>query len=129
MKLTRQAFTLAFKELAVKQVNGSQSVEMACKELGLGDQTFRNWVKRRQQADWLVQVTKRQCRSVTQQSEIWATEGSLKNERTSFLFSPIFCNCSCTRSCNFSPFIRGFLATPVRLAWLQTSSSGLRSGA
>ena len=45
MKLTRQAFTLAFKELAVKQVNGSQSVEMACKEFGLGDQTFRNWVK------------------------------------------------------------------------------------
>ena len=70
MKLTRQAFTLAFKELAVKHVNGSQSVEMACKEFGLGDQTFRNWVKRRQQADWLVQVTKRQCRSVTQQSEI-----------------------------------------------------------
>ena len=58
MKLTRQAFTLAFKELAVKQVHGSQSVEMACKEFGLGDQTFRNWAKRRQQADWLVQGAK-----------------------------------------------------------------------
>ncbi len=45
MKLTRQAFTLEFKELAVKRVNGGQSIGMVCKELGLGDQTLRNWVK------------------------------------------------------------------------------------
>ena len=45
MKLTGQAFTLEFKELAVKRVNGGQSIGMVCKELGLGDQTLRNWVK------------------------------------------------------------------------------------
>ena len=45
MKLTRQAFTLEFKELAVKRVNGGQSIGMVCKVLGLGDQTLRNWVK------------------------------------------------------------------------------------
>lgn len=45
MKLTRQAFTLEFKELAVRRVNGGQSIGMVCKELGLGDQTLRNWVK------------------------------------------------------------------------------------
>ena len=45
MKLSRQAFILEFKELAVKRVNDGQSIGMVCKELGLGDQTLRNWVK------------------------------------------------------------------------------------
>ena len=45
MKLTRQAFTREFKELEVKRVNGGQSIGLVCKELGLGDQTLRNWVK------------------------------------------------------------------------------------
>ena len=41
-RLTRQAFTLEFKELAVKRVKDGQSVGEVCKELGLSDQTFRN---------------------------------------------------------------------------------------
>ena len=45
MKLTRQAFTVEFKELAAKRVNGGQSIGMVCKALGVGDQTLRNWVK------------------------------------------------------------------------------------
>jgi len=45
MKLTRQAFTLEFKELAVKRVKDGQSVGAVCKDLGLSDQTLRNWVK------------------------------------------------------------------------------------
>jgi transposase len=33
------------KELAVKRVKDGQSVGVVCKELGLGDQTLRNWLK------------------------------------------------------------------------------------
>jgi len=45
MKIAKQAYTLEFKEQAVKRVNGGQSVSQVCKELGLSDQTLRNWVK------------------------------------------------------------------------------------
>ena len=45
MKIPRQAYTIEFKELAVKRVNDGQSVSAVCKELGLSDQTVRNWVK------------------------------------------------------------------------------------
>ena len=45
MKLTRQAFTLEFKELAVRRVKDGQSVGAVCKDLGLSEQTLRNWVK------------------------------------------------------------------------------------
>jgi transposase len=45
MKIGKQAYTLEFKEQAVKRVNGGQSVSQVCKELGLSDQTLRNWVK------------------------------------------------------------------------------------
>lgn len=45
MKIPKQASTAEFKELAVKHVKDGQSVSMVCKELGLSDQTVRNWVK------------------------------------------------------------------------------------
>jgi transposase len=45
MKIPRQAYTIEFKELAVKRVKDGQGVSMVCKELGLSDQTVRNWVK------------------------------------------------------------------------------------
>ena len=45
MKLSRQAYTVEFKELAVKRIKDGQSVSRVCKELGLSDQTMRNWVK------------------------------------------------------------------------------------
>lgn len=45
MKLSRQAYTAEFKELAVKRVRDGQSISKVCKELGLGDQTLRNWLK------------------------------------------------------------------------------------
>jgi transposase len=45
MKIPRQAYTIEFKELAVKRIKGGQSVGRVCKELGLSDQTVRNWVK------------------------------------------------------------------------------------
>lgn len=45
MKIPKQAYTAEFKELAVKRIKGGQSVSMVCKELGLSDQTVRNWVK------------------------------------------------------------------------------------
>ena len=45
MKIPRQAYTTEFKELAVKRIKDGQSVSTVCKELGLSDQTVRNWVK------------------------------------------------------------------------------------
>ena len=45
MQLPKQAYTAEFKELAVKRVKEGQSVGTVCKELGLSDQTVRNWIK------------------------------------------------------------------------------------
>jgi transposase len=45
MKIPKQAYTTEFKELAVKRIKDGQSVSTVCKELGLSDQTLRNWVK------------------------------------------------------------------------------------
>ena len=45
MKIQKQAYTTEFKELAVKRVKEGQSVGTVCRELGLSDQTVRNWVK------------------------------------------------------------------------------------
>ena len=45
MKIPKQAYTIEFKELAVKRVKDGQSVSVVCKELGLSDQTLRHGVK------------------------------------------------------------------------------------
>ena len=45
MKIPKQAYTTEFKELAVKRIKDGQSVSVVCKELGLSDQTVRNWAK------------------------------------------------------------------------------------
>lgn len=45
MKIPKQAYTTEFRELVVKRVKDGQSVIRVCKELGLSDQTVRNWVK------------------------------------------------------------------------------------
>ncbi len=44
-KLPKQAYTTEFKELAVNRVKDEDSTSTVVKELGLGDQTLRNWVK------------------------------------------------------------------------------------
>jgi transposase len=44
-KIPKQAYTTEFKELAVKRVKEGESIAAVAKELGLGDQTLRNWVK------------------------------------------------------------------------------------
>jgi transposase len=44
MKIPKQAYTFEFKELAVKRIEDGQSDNRVCKELGLSDQTVRNWV-------------------------------------------------------------------------------------
>jgi len=45
MKISRSAYTAEFKELAVRRVKGGESIPAAAKELGLRDQTLRNWIK------------------------------------------------------------------------------------
>ncbi len=44
-KIPKQAYTAEFKELAVKGVRDGESITAVVKELGLGDQTLRNWIK------------------------------------------------------------------------------------
>jgi transposase len=45
-KIPKQAYTVEFKELAVKRVVADgQAIPATAKELGLSDQTLRNWVK------------------------------------------------------------------------------------
>jgi transposase len=44
-KIPRQVYTAEFKELAVRRVKEGLSAGAAAKELGLREQTLRNWVK------------------------------------------------------------------------------------
>jgi transposase len=44
-KMPRQEFTAEFKELAVKRVQAGESVGAVARDLGLVEQTLRNWVK------------------------------------------------------------------------------------
>jgi transposase len=45
MKIPKQEYTAEFKELAVKRVKEGLTAGAAAKELGLNEQTLRNWVK------------------------------------------------------------------------------------
>jgi len=45
MKIPKQEYTAEFKELAVKRVKEGLTVGAAARELGLVEQTLRNWVK------------------------------------------------------------------------------------
>ncbi|MET3109177.1 transposase [Oxalobacteraceae bacterium GrIS 2.11] len=44
-KISKQAYTTEFKELAVQRVKSGEPVSTVVKELGLSDQTLRNWMK------------------------------------------------------------------------------------
>ena len=44
-KIPKQEYTVEFKEKAVKHVKEGKSIGLAAKELGLVEQTLRNWVK------------------------------------------------------------------------------------
>jgi transposase len=49
MKIPKQAYTLEFKEQAVKRIKDGQGVGLVSKELGLSEQTLRNWLKASEQ--------------------------------------------------------------------------------
>ncbi len=44
-KIPKQEYTIEFKERAVKHVKEGKSIGLSAKELGLVEQTLRNWVK------------------------------------------------------------------------------------
>ena len=44
-KIPKQEYTAEFKELAVKRVRSGQGIAAVARELGLVEQTLRNWVK------------------------------------------------------------------------------------
>ena len=45
-KIPKQEYTAEFKEQAVKRVKDGKLVSVVAKEMGLVEQTLRNWVKR-----------------------------------------------------------------------------------
>ncbi len=45
LKIPKREFTAEFRELAVKRVKGGQGIGAVARELGISDQTLRNWVK------------------------------------------------------------------------------------
>jgi len=45
MKIPKQEYTAEFKELAVKHIKEGLTPGAVSKELGVSDQTLRNWVK------------------------------------------------------------------------------------
>ena len=45
MKIPKREYTAEFKELAVKRVKDGQTAGTVAKDLGLVEQTLRNWVK------------------------------------------------------------------------------------
>jgi transposase len=44
-QIPKQAYTTEFKELAVKRVADGQPIPAVARELGVNEQTLRNWVK------------------------------------------------------------------------------------
>ena len=44
-KIPKQAYTTEFRELAVKRVKDGQGIPAVAKELGINDQSLRNWIK------------------------------------------------------------------------------------
>ena len=44
-KIPKQEYTTEFKNLAVKRVQGGEGIAKVARELGLVEQTLRNWVK------------------------------------------------------------------------------------
>lgn len=44
MKISRSAYTAEFKELAVKRIQAGASIPATANELGINDQTLRNWL-------------------------------------------------------------------------------------
>lgn len=45
MKIPKQEYTAEFKELAVARVKSGQAISVVARDLGLIEQTLRNWVK------------------------------------------------------------------------------------
>ena len=45
LKIPKQQYTAEFKELVVKRVKAGQGIGAVARELGLVEQTLRNWVK------------------------------------------------------------------------------------
>jgi transposase len=45
LKIPKREFTAEFKEQAVKRVKGGLGIGAVSRELGISDQTLRNWVK------------------------------------------------------------------------------------
>ena len=44
-KIPKQEYTVEFKELSVKRVKDGQGIGSVARDLGLVEQTLRNWVK------------------------------------------------------------------------------------
>ena len=113
MKIPKQEYTAEVKELAVKRVKDGMTAGAAAKELGLVDQTLRNWVKaaaaRHAQRCWSQGGHTGTDGNVKTASREHATETRERNHKKWTLGSSGVCN-SCLKNSH-----RGL--KPQRLPW------------
>lgn len=79
-KIPKQAYTTEFKELAVKRVSDGQAIVATAKELGLNEQTLRNWVKAAAAGKLAVAGSKAVTPEAMELSRLRAENARLKRE-------------------------------------------------
>jgi transposase len=79
-KIPRQAYTMEFKELAVQRVTDGASVPEVVKELGISDQTLRNWINAARQGKLKGAGSKMVTPEAMELSRLRAENARLKRE-------------------------------------------------
>ncbi len=80
LKIPKQEYTVEFKELAVKRVNSGEAIAAVAKELGLVEQTLRNWVKAAKKGKLSVPGAKKITPEQMELSRVRAENARLKME-------------------------------------------------
>jgi transposase len=80
LKLPKKSYTAEFKEQAVAQVNGGRGIAAVAKELGMCEQTLRNWVKAAGQGKLVVAGSKAVSPEQMELSRLRAENARLKRD-------------------------------------------------
>lgn len=80
LKIPKREYTAEFKELAVKRVKSGQGVVAVARELGLVEQTLRNWVKAAAKGKLTAAGTKPVTPEQMELSRLQAENARLKRE-------------------------------------------------
>lgn len=80
MKIPKQEHTVEFRELAVKRIKEGLTPGVVSKELGVSDQTLRNWVKAHDAGKLIGAGTKAVTPEQMELSRLKAENKALKRE-------------------------------------------------